>query len=171
MISTDLMFYFHFKLDNLLWSYYLQLVCVCSRKWFEVFRRVFCSHHMRDVKWVFALYMLYDVFCVERPGVKTYRKMYKEEIRIERGNFEVLWCSISVVSEGFIPSVPCRVIVISLQGPTSTDEVSLTCQSHCSRPKHGLRRSPQGGIPKSPDLQVGKRTFKKKKNWLNTRLC
>lgn len=28
-----------------------------------------------------------------------------------------------VVIEGFIPSVPCCVIVISLQGPTSTDEV------------------------------------------------
>lgn len=54
----------------------------------------------------------------------------------------------AVVSEAFIPSVPCCVIVISLQGPTSTDEVSLTRQSHCSGPRPGLPGSPQAGNPK-----------------------
>lgn len=39
---------------------------------------------------------------------------------------EMLCCPIrSVVSSGFIPSVSCRVIVISLLGPASTDEGGL----------------------------------------------
>lgn len=61
-----------------------------------------------------------------------------------------------VVGEGFIPSVPCCVIVISLRGPTFTDEVSLTCQSYCCRPKPGLLGSLPAGNPKLPDLQIEK---------------
>lgn len=83
---------------------------------------------------------------------------YEEEIKKEKK--ETLRCSISVVGKGFIPSVPRQVIVISLQGPTSTDEVSLTRQSRCSGPRHGLLRSPQMGNPKPPGLQVRKRTLK-----------
>lgn len=75
----------------------------------------------------------------------------------QRGALEVLGRPISgVVTEGFIPPVPCCVIVISLQGPTSTDEVSLTCQSNCSGPRPGPLGSLQAGNPKLPDLQIGK---------------
>lgn len=83
--------------------------------------------------------------------------------REKETTLEVLRRPISgVVSEGFIPSVPCCVIVISLQGPTSTDEVSPSRQSRRSGPRPGLPRSPHAGNPKPPDLQIGKTFWMKR---------
>lgn len=74
MISTDLMFYFHFKVDNLLSSHYLQLARVCGRKSCEVSKWdpavIRCAlwsvlpynsmqrpqMQMHDKKWCFHLY-------------------------------------------------------------------------------------------------------------------
>lgn len=165
MISTDLMFHFHFKLDNLLSSYYLQVACVCSRKWCEVFKWVFCSHQMRETK-CFALYQYVkasDAWCdvwfwfisvckgLEKYNSRKRHEEEKEKLKRERGTLEVLRCPITgVVSEGFIPSVPCRVIVISLWGPTSTDEVRLTCQSQWAW-SAGVTSSRESQTPRPQD--------------------
>lgn len=66
----------------------------------------------------------------------------------------MLWRpSSDVAGDGFIPSVPCCVIVISLQGPTTTDEVNLTCQSRSFGPRPGPPRSPQSHIRRAPNCK------------------
>lgn len=75
----------------------------------------------------------------------------------ERGSFEVSPCPFGgVVSGGFIPSVPCRVIVISLQGPTSTDEVSLYLSITLPRAKAwsaGVTSCRESHIPQTSVLE------------------
>lgn len=100
------------------------------------------------------------------------RKEFKKaKVKNNRGEtLDVLRQSVTgVVGEGLVPPGPRWVIVISLQGPTSTDEVSLTCQSRCSRPGRGPLGSPQAGRSIPTDLE--RHLNREEDFWPRTTFC